>query len=103
MEERGCGASMKRGRFFKLQIQLIKIALIFIFFVIYELVIWSFLGFIYSKLGINIGNYVWLDHLAIFILFLLIFMYELLPIKVSKLLIYISILLIILAPILSLF
>ena len=107
----------------KIIFELIRIAFILVVFVFFELFLGSFLHLIYSKLVVNIdyGNgYGLMVQAAILILFFVLYKNELqfsgwgwstwfigksrkkLSIKVSKLLIFTSIMLLILPPILSL-
>jgi hypothetical protein len=112
--ERGYGASMLKSHFInyllKITFKLLWIVLLLNFFLIFEFTLWDIINFIYYLLKIdNIGNYVWLDHLSVLILFFVTYSLmrhtdkgDRLLNKVSKLLICLSIILLIFAPILRL-
>ncbi|PET71776.1 hypothetical protein CN514_05990 [Bacillus sp. AFS001701] len=99
----------------RIQLEVIRIIFILVFFVIFELFLGSMLHFVYSKFGVNLDNSGWIVQFAILILFFVIYKNGLqyigwnikkgrkrLTKKVSKLLISTSMLLLIFPPIINL-
>lgn len=97
----------------KVLLEFIRIIVIFVFL---NGILGSLLYYLYSKIGINTDKYGWMGLIAILLLFFLLYRNRLqfsgwytgkgrekLPNMISKLLVSVSILLLLLPPILSLF
>ena len=54
----------------KVLLELMRLVFIFVFV---GVILWTFINYIYSKLGVNIDNYVWMVHTAILISFFVLY------------------------------